>query len=70
MTNKECRNEKISARMAGVFILLASVLLAFIGMLIVPVFGLFFAVPLLILGLTFLLAPESNICGKLLRKNG
>jgi hypothetical protein len=69
-TKNDCLRDKFSARMVGFFILFVSLLLAFVGLLIVPVFGLFFAAPLLILGLAFLLAPESDACRILMRKIG
>ena len=70
-TNKnDCLRDKVSARMVGFFILLFSTLLAFAGLLIVPVIGLFFAAPLLILGLTFIVAPESKACRLLMGRAG
>ena len=68
-TNKsDCIREKVSTRTVGFFIFFISLLLAFAGLLIVPVIGLFFAVPFLILALALMLAPESKACRMLMRK--
>ncbi len=64
----DCAKEKMSARTVGIIILFLSSLLALAGLLILPVIGLFFAAPLFILGLTFILAPESRACRLLLGK--
>jgi len=66
----DCLRDKVSARVVGFFILFISSLLAFAGLLILPMFGLFFAAPLLILGLTFIFAPESKACRLLMGKTG
>jgi hypothetical protein len=42
--------------------------LGFLGFLILPVVGLFFAVPLFILSFFFIAAPESKVCRLILRK--
>lgn len=48
--------------MVGFIILGFSLIIAFAGFLIVPVLGLFFAVPLLALAGVFIAAPESKVC--------
>lgn len=67
-TKNDCLRDRISARMVGVFILAVSALLGFAGLLIVPILGIFFAVPLLILGLAFIISPESKACRLLMDK--
>ena len=42
--------------------------LGFLGFLILPVVGLFFAIPLFILSFVFIAAPESKVCRLILRK--
>jgi len=69
MDKNDCLRDKVSARVVGVFILFVSSLLAFAGLLILPVFGLFFVAPLLILAFTFILAPESKACRLLMGKD-
>ncbi len=56
MNKIECFSIKISSRVLGLFVLAVSLLLAFIGALLIPVVGVFFVLPLLIL------APESKTC--------
>ena len=62
MNKIECFSIKISSRVLGVVILAISLLLAFVGALLIPVVGVFFALPLLILAGVLLLAPESKTC--------
>ena len=62
MNKIECFSIKISSRVLGVVILAISLLLAFVGTLLLPVVGVFFALPLLILAGVLLLAPESKTC--------
>lgn len=62
MNKIECFSIKISSRILGVVVLAISLLLAFVGALLIPVVGVFFALPLLILAGVLLLAPESKTC--------
>ena len=62
MNKIECLSEKISARALGVFLLPFTIFLGFIGGLILPVVGFFFALPLVILSGALLFAPESKAC--------
>ena len=62
MNKTECLSEKISARVLGVFMLPFVLASAFIGGIMVPVIGLFFALPFLILSLALIFAPESKAC--------
>ena len=68
MNKKDCVSEKWSSRTIGLIILPLALALGFLGFLILPVVGLFFAVPLFILSLVFLAAPESKVCRLILRK--
>ena len=69
MNENECRSEKFSSRFVGIILIPLALLLGFIGALIVPVVGIFFAVPIIILAVVFLVAPESKVCRLILRKN-
>jgi hypothetical protein len=62
MNKIECFNIKASSRALGAVILAFSILLAFVGTLVVPVIGAFFALPLLIFAGVLLFAPESKTC--------
>jgi len=62
MDRTDCLRDKISSRMVGFILLGFSLIIAFVGFLIVPVLGLFFALPLLGLAAVFIAAPESKVC--------
>jgi len=62
MNKIECLSEQLSARTLGVSMLPFVLALAFIGGLILPVIGFFFALPFLILSLALIFAPESKAC--------
>ena len=66
----DCLREKVSTRVVGFIIFFISLLLAFAGLFIVPIIGLFFTVPFLILSLALMLAPESKTCRLLMSKAG
>jgi hypothetical protein len=68
MNKQDCINEKWSSRTIGLIVLPLALVLGFIGFLILPVVGLFFAVPLFILSFAFIAAPESKVCRLILRK--
>jgi hypothetical protein len=62
MNKSDCVSEKISSRTVGFVILPLGLLLGFVGAMIVPVLGIVFAVPLLILSGVFIAAPGSKVC--------
>lgn len=62
MNPSECIKERFSSRMLGIVILTASLLLAVVGGILLPVFGFFFATPLMLLGAVLTSAPESQAC--------
>jgi hypothetical protein len=68
MNKQDCVNEKWSSRTIGMVILPLAAALGALGFLILPVVGLFFAVPLFILSFVFIAAPESKVCRLILRK--
>ena len=68
MNKFDCITEKFSSRVIGLILLPIAAALGFIGFLIVPVIGLIFSVPLFILSLTFIAAPESKVCRLILKK--
>jgi len=69
MKKADCLNEKYSSRLIGLILLILALGLGFIGFLILPVVGLIFSVPLFILAVTFIVAPESKVCRLILRKD-
>ncbi len=68
MNKQDCANEKWSSRTIGMIILPLAVALGALGFLILPVVGLFFAIPLFILSFVFIAAPESKACRLILRR--
>ena len=62
MNKTDCQNESISAKTVGILIIIASLLLLLAGLLILPVVGFVFALPLLLLGIGMISAPESKTC--------
>lgn len=68
MDKQDCVSEKWSSRTIGLIILPLAMALGFLGFLILPVVGLFFAIPLFILSFVFIMAPESKVCRLILRK--
>jgi hypothetical protein len=62
MNKNDCERERFSSRSIGMMIIGVSLLLFVVGLIILPVLGFVFAVPLLIFGVTMLLAPESKVC--------
>ena len=68
MDKQDCVSEKWSARTIGLIILPLALALGFLGFLILPVVGLFFAIPLFILSFFFLVKPESKVCRLIMRK--
>ena len=62
MNKTECFYDRISSRTVGAIIFGFSLLLAVIGAIVLPVFGFFFALPLIILAGIFMLAPDSKAC--------
>jgi hypothetical protein len=68
MNKTDCKSEKISSRSLGILLLPLALVIAFFGSLILPIIGLFFAVPLLLMSAVLLFAPESKAC-KLIRDN-
>ncbi len=62
MDKVDCQNERSSSKTVGVIIICLSLLLLSVGLLLLPVVGFIFAIPLLILGVGMIVAPESKTC--------
>jgi len=62
MDANECKQERFSSRTIGFVFLVASILLFVIGLVVLPVVGFIFAIPLIVIGVVMLLAPESKAC--------
>jgi len=68
MNKIDCTSEKLSSRALGFLLLPLALVIAFIGALILPIIGFFFAVPLVLMSAVLLFAPESKAC-RLIRGN-
>ena len=62
MNQTNCEKERISSRTLGLILLPVGLLLIVAGVLLVPVLGVFFAIPILILSGLLLAAPQSKVC--------
>lgn len=62
MNKSECLRDKWSKKAVGFVILPLAVALAVLGLLVVPVAGMIFALPLTILSFGFIMAQESRAC--------
>jgi hypothetical protein len=68
MDREDCKNERFSARTVGIFVIIASLLLLTVGLIILPFVGFVFGVPLLVLGLALIFAPQSKTCQLIMNK--
>ena len=62
MNKMDCLRDKLSSRTVGFILLPFALLIAFAGFMVLPVLGLFFALPVLALALIMIAAPESKVC--------
>lgn len=67
---QNCMNEHWSARALGLLILPIALIVTFVFMLLVPFFGFFLALPLILFSLLFIFAPESKACRLIMKKKG
>ena len=70
MNQNDCRNVKLSSRAVGTLILFSSLLLFAVGMIVIPLAGGLFAIPLLLLGIGMIAAPDSRACRLILNRGG
>jgi hypothetical protein len=62
MNRSECTDERLSKKTIGLLVSIVSLLLMTVGLVIVPVVGFVFALPILLLGLGLIYAPGSKAC--------
>ena len=62
MKKNDCQKESVSTKTVGIVMIAASLLLLVVGLVVLPMVGFIFAAPLLIFGITLILAPESKAC--------
>ena len=68
MSKTECFYDRVSSRTIGAVVFILSLLLAVIGTIVLPVFGFFFALPLIVMAGVFVFAPDSKACRLLTAK--
>ena len=62
MNKTDCKNERVSSRTVGIIFIVLSLLLLSVGLVVLPVVGFIFAIPLLVLGVGMIAAPQSKAC--------
>lgn len=62
MNRSDCDSEQLSSRAIGLFVLPFVLLFAIAANVFLPIVGLFFTIPLLIINVLFILAPKSEAC--------
>ena len=62
MNNTDCQLEKVSNFTVGAVLMAIGLLFTLIGAMIVPVIGLLFSVPVLVIAGIFLASPRSRAC--------
>jgi hypothetical protein len=67
MDANECKQEQFSSRTIGLAFLVVSLFLVVVGLIVLPVVGIIFAFPLILLGIMMVAAPESKACRMLRR---
>ncbi len=70
MDRTDCQNERFSSKTVGIVFIVLSILLLTIGLVILPVVGFVFAVPLLMLGIGMIMSPESKTCQLIMNRLG
>ena len=70
MNKSDCVREKISSRTVGLILLPFAFIIAFAGFIVLPVLGVFFALPVLALAVILIAAPESKVCQLITKKIG
>jgi len=68
MNKTECKLERISNVTLGFFLLIIGLMFTLIGIMIVPVIGLFVAIPVLIIAGVFLASPRSKACAMIAQR--
>ena len=62
MKTLDCKLERLSNTMVGAILFFFGLIFALLGLTIIPVIGLLIAIPVIIMGTIFILAPRSRAC--------
>jgi len=68
MNKTDCKLEPVSNMTIGLILMLIGLLFTFIGIAVIPIIGLIFAFPVLILAVVFLASPRSEACAVIAKK--
>lgn len=68
MKSLDCKLEKVSNAMVGAILLFVSLVFVILGLTVIPIIGLLFALAAFVLGVVFLLAPRSESCALVTQK--
>ena len=68
MKSLDCKLEKVSNVMVGSILLFVGLVFALLGLTVIPIIGLLFALAAFALGVVFLLAPRSESCALVTQK--
>jgi hypothetical protein len=68
MKSLDCKMEKVSNAMVGAMLLFVGLVFALLGITVIPIIGLLFALAAFVLGVVFLLAPRSESCALVTQK--
>jgi len=64
----DCKLERLSNTMVGAILFFFGMVFTLLGLTIIPVIGLLIAVPVIIMGAIFTLAPRSGVCTLMAQK--
>ena len=62
MKTLDCKLERLSNTMVGAILFFFGLIFALLGLTIIPVIGLLIAIPVIIMGTIFILAPRNRTC--------
>ena len=68
MNKTDCKLEPVSNIMIGSILMVIGLMFTLIGIMIIPVIGLFIAFPVLVISVVYLASPRSEACAVIAQK--
>lgn len=68
MKSLDCKLERVSNSMVGAILIFSGLVFTVLGLTVIPILGLLFALAAFALGVVFLLAPRSKACALITHK--
>jgi len=68
MSTLDCKLERVSNAMVGAILVFIGLVFTLLGITVIPIVGLVFALAAFVMGAVFLLAPRSKACALLIQK--